>query len=432
MHRLLWGIKRRVVDLLNLDRMSEKYHVLSLNYLFLMLYTTLESVFVNTLLYTIHSDISIVIFYRGITYVASAVTMHAAAYLSQRRSPIASIRAGAFFYLATYLLLFFGMDNMQVLMIPVAILSGTGGAFYWTGHNLLVSHYSTKHNRDVGIAILGIIQGVMTLVVPVVSGFVISLMPGTTGYRIMFGVGMAAVVVQLFEQRRLAPVEQKKHVSQAKLAFKLLRRKLSFKYMMGYEYFRGFRDGAFAFLLNMVLFEIITNESLVGINTFLTGIAAITGSWVYGRFVQPSMRPKIALLATTVLTVFSLTLAVSMSVGTVMLFSLVNSFVTLFIIYSVNNSTYDVLGQNETTRRCMSEMLAIREGAIAFGRMSGLAVLMVFPHNQKGYVGAILVLTASQFIGSLLIALTQRLLDRKRWVVQPVAAAAAEAKEPDA
>lgn len=413
LRRLLGGIRRKTVDALNLDRMSEKYHVLIINYIFFMLYTTLESVFVNTLLYTVSSDISIVIFYRAVVYFVTAVTIHIAAYIGKKKSPTLVIRLGAALYFLTYIALFFGLSHMKQLMFFVATLSGAGSGFYWSGHNTLVVYYTRKDNRDTGIAILGIIQGIMTLLVPVVSGYVITAMGGINGYRTMFGVGMAAVAIQIYVLAKLYPVEQAKHISQAKLALKFIRRKLTVKLMMFYEIIRGFRDGAFAFIMNMLLFEIITSESLVGINTFLNGAAAIIGSWVYGRFVKPHMRSQISFIAVAILTATCFPLFAAMVPWTVMSFSTVSSFLTLFILYSISNSTFDVVSQNETMRECLSEMMAFREGAIAFGRLLGLAVLLFLPHDQKGYVISILTLTASQFIAVGLMHLTQKLLERK-------------------
>lgn len=414
MKRFVQPIKLRIVDILNLDRMGEKYNVLTLNYVFMMIYVTLESVFVNTLLYTVHDDVSIVIFYRSITFVTAATTMFLAAYCNQRISPTFTVRVGAVFYLFVYILLFFGMNHMNILMYPIAFCVGTAGSFYFTGHNLLVSNYSRRDNRDIGIAILGIVQGIMTLLVPLISGFVISWMPGTTGYRVMFGIGMLAVGAQLYVQRNLAPVETSRKTSQLHLALKQLKQRVTYKLMLGYEFFRGFRDGAFGFLFNMLLFEIITEESLVGINTFLAGFASIVGSWMYGRFVKPDKRAKVTFIVTSLLMAFSLLLVFALNIATVMIFSLLNAFLALFILNSVNNTTYDVLCQNEITLRSMSEMLALREVSMTFGRLAGMGVLLLFRHSLEGYIWTTIILVASQFIVCYLLAKTQLILDRKR------------------
>lgn len=413
LNRLVRGIGRRTADMLSWDIMSGDYHVLMANFVLLLVYTTIESTFVNTLLYTVHPGIAIVIFYRAIVYTVTALCMHLAAYVAQKKTPLTVVRLGAAFYLLTYALLFFGLDHMQTVMIPTAILSGTGGAFYWVGHNQLVPRYTSQRNREVGMSIIGILQGVTQLIVPVVSGYIISWTPGSTGYRIMFGVGVATALLQMRVQRRMAPVEQPRHDSKARLAFKMLFKKRSFKLMFAFESLRGVREGAFAFLLNMLLFEIVTDESLVGINTFLTGAAAILGSWVYGRAVRRKMRGRVMLLATAILIGACIPLYFVMLPATLMAFTVLSSFFTLFAGNACSNTVYDIVGQNATTRKCMGEAIAIRENALWVGRMVGLGILMALPHTQKGYIVSILILTFAQLLAGFAMVAAMRTIDRK-------------------
>lgn len=406
---------QRISAFLGLDMMGKSYSTLTGVYLFLMIYTTLESVFVNTLLYKISSEMSYVMLYRGITYVAAAVAMHIAAYISKKLSPIWVVRLGAMLYLVMYMLLFFGMDNMEVVRHPLAVLSGAAGAFYWSGHNALVLGYTNRQNRDVGISILGMISGIITLLVPVIAGFVISGMPGIWGYRVMFGMGMLAVAVQVYFSFRLAPLPQRgKKRSYFGLALQLIRQRSAYRLMLLYEVFRGCRDGVFAFILNMLLFEIITNEGLTGVNTFLTGIMAILGSYVYGKLVTPDKRTRFMVLSTTVLLLTGSILYAAMNVGTLMFFTVVNAFFQLFFINICNNSTYDLTSHSRTARRCSSEMYAIREIALATGRLIGLGVMSAFPATQFGYVTVMLLLTALQYVTALLMKQAGKKVRRKR------------------
>jgi len=408
-------IKCHALELLGMDHMNQKFKVLALNYIFLMVYFTLESVFVNTLLYRITPEMSIVIYYRAVVYLVTALSMNLAAYLSKRFSPVTVIKLGALSYLIMYLVLFIGMDHMDRLMYVVAVLSGCSTGLYWCGHNFLITHYTSRENRSIGVSILGLVQGTITLLVPVLSGFVISLMPGNAGYRVMFGFGMLAVILQSGAQKRLAPVEVKKHTNDYRLAFKLFWHKTTCKLMLGYEMMRGFREGTFTFFLNMVLFEIITEESLVGINTFLIGVLSIAGSWAYGKLaVGAGRRIKLAFAATTLLLLFCAMLFVAPTAPTVMLFSMGNAFLGVFIMYSCNTYSYDVMGQNETTRQCLAEMGGIREVALTAGKLAGMFVVTRFPSTITGYTQAMCLLIGSQYLTAMMIKLTRDTLDRKQ------------------
>ncbi len=405
--------------MLGLDLMSEQFHMLACNYVFLMIYATLETVFVNTLLYRISPEMSIVILYRGMTFLSSAVTMHAAAYIGRKTSPVHVVRIGGVLYLAMYAVLFFGMEHMDALMYATAFLSGTAGAFYWAGHNMLIPHYTRPANRDVGLSILCVIQGFATLLVPVITGEVISFTSAgfgspDIGYRIMFGVGMLTVLAQVRYQRKLPYVESTAHESKLGLAARLCVRSAAVRYAMCYELVRGFRDGTFMFILNMLLFELVKSESLVGVNAFLTGAMSIFGAWAYGRWVTPKLRVRYTLVATTFMFVCCFSLYLLPSVATVMIFAMINAFFALFVVNTSANNAIDALTENALCRKALGELLSIREGFLAAGRISGLLVLMLFPDDMNGVISAMLALTASQYLLAALIALSRRISERKQ------------------
>lgn len=409
----LRGIKRYTVNALRLDHMRAEYLVLAANYIFLMIYATLESVFVNTLLYRITPAIEVVILYRGIVFVTSAAGMQAAAYMVRKSTPVTVIRLGCVFYLLMYLSLFFGMNCMQVMMYPSAILAGLGGAFYWSGHNTLVTHYTSAWDRDVGISILCVIQGGATLFVPILSGAVISFFYNLlgsvdTGYRVMFGAGMLTTVFQVLYQRRLKPVEQAGRQSEIRLAVRLFRDSLTYRYTVCAEILRGFREGAFGFILNMILFELITSESLVGFNALLTGIASILGAWAYGKLVTPSSRMRYTLVAVTMVFLGCVLMLFFQKAAVVMLYAVINAFFALFILNIASNTTFDVFMQDETARRCLTESLAIREICLTVGRILGLMLFMAFPATLTGELCALLILSFSQYFLAFFIHLTAK------------------------
>jgi YQGE family putative transporter len=318
-----------------------------------------------------------------------------------------------------YAALFFGMDHMKSLMYVTAFLSGTAGAFYWAGHNTLIPHYTTPQNRDIGVSILCIIQGAATLFVPIFSGEVISFTDAVfgspeIGYRVIFGLGMLTVAAQVRYQRRLPAVEPPLRKSKIRLAVKLFARKLTLRYCLCYEFLRGFRDGAFAFILNMVLFELVTSESLVGLNAFLTGVLSILGAWAYGKLVTPRLRVRYTVIAATAMSAFCSLLFAFPSVPVVMLFAVVNAFFALFISNVSSNSTIDALTENALCRKALGETLSIREGFLALGRVSGLSVFFLVPDDLPGKTAAMLALTLSQYLLALLVWLSRRISTRKQ------------------
>jgi len=411
----LKGVGRKISDALGLELMGDKFKALALNYLIFMIYFTLESVFINTLLLRVSGgDIQSVLIYRALTFAFSAVAMNLASAFSRTLDSIRIIRAASALYVLMFVTLLFATESLFLLIYVIGALSGLAGGFYWAGHIVLLTNYTTQQNRAVGIAIITVSQGVMALLMPLVSGAVIGFMPGMVGYRVMFVIAILAVFVQVLSMRKLTPVEAEQKKSDFGRAARLCFGRLILRIMLALEFARGLRDGVFAFFLNIVLFEIVSSESLVGFNSFLAGVASIVAAWLYGKVITVRNRGQVAGLCVTALMLFCAMLLFVLNPLTIILFSLVNTFLAMFINNSAMNNSFDVFGFNDETRSMMTELIGFREIALVAGRVGGIVVVSLFPANLQGYVHAMLTLTAVQYVVALLLYISRRVSDRER------------------
>ena len=403
------GIKRKVFDALGIELMSDKFNVLAVNYVFLMVYFTLESIYVNTLLLRLSDgDIQAVLAYRAVTFAFSAVGMSLGSIFSHKINSVVAIRTAGGLYVLLFLTMFVGMEHLGSLIFPVGAISGLAVGFYWLGHNVLLTHYTTQHNRAVGIAIMTVIQGALALSMPLVSGIVIGLSPGMAGYRVMFGVAIGAVLAQVAFMRKLSPVSNTQKRGEMLLALRLIWRRLMLRIMIAMEFARGLREGVFIFFLNILLFEIVSSESLVGFNSFLAGSASIAAAWLYGRIAKPDNRMLMTGISATAMLAFCSLLLFALAPVTVILFNVVNAFLAMLIMNCTVNNTFDALGWDDASRGVMTELLAYREVAIACGRIAGVVALSLFPATLQGYVHAMLALIATQYLVVLLMYASRR------------------------
>lgn len=413
--QLARGLKRKAYDALSLDRMNDKFKILAINYIFLMVYFTLESVFVNTLILRVSGgDMHAVLLYRAFTFAFSAIGMNLASVFSHKISSVTAIRVAGALYVLLFSILFVGMERVYSFIYFVGAISGLAGGFYFSGHVVLLTNYTTQQNRAVGIAIVTITQGVTTLLMPLISGIVIGLMPYMIGYRVMFGFAIAAVLAQVSFMRKLSPVPGAQKKSEMRFALNLIFERTILRAMLTMEFVRGLRDGVFAFFLNIVLFEIVKSESLVGFNTFLAGLAAILAAWLYGRLVTPRNRAPIVAAGITALLVFCSMLLLSLTTLTIILFSIINAFLAQIIVNCAMNNSFDIMGQDETTRGVLTELLGFREIAMMCGRIGGVVVVSLFPSTLRGYVYAMLTLTAIQYIMAFMLYVCRRISDREQ------------------
>jgi MFS family permease len=365
-------------------------------------------------------DIYAVFIYRGFTFFFSAVAMIYLAIFSHKIDSIKAIWLSGIVYILMFATLFILLDALDMwVMYLLGALGGFAGGLYWSGNSVLLTSYTTRANRSVAIGVAGMIQGALTLITPLVSGFAINNLPGMTGYRVMFGVAVVVIIFQFNFTRKLLPIPRQPYrPNSLRFAARLVIKKLTLRMMLGIEFIRGFRDGALLFFLNILLFEIVQSESLVGVNAFLTGALAITGNWVYGRIFTPRRGPLIAAGATSLMIAFGSLLLFFLNTSTIIFFTMVNAFCAVFLINSISNNTLNIFAENKTVRNHMVELVSFRESVIQFGRITGLLVVALFPKNQNGYVLAILTLTAAQYIAVLLLFLTRRVQERKERKVE--------------
>lgn len=413
--QLLRGIRRKTVDVLGLDLLSKQYATLALNYIFLMVYYTIETVFVNTLIYRVtDGNMNSVLLYRGLAYLFSAVGMNICSAFARIITPTRAIKAAGLLYVLLFGLMFGWMDHLENLMYYIGSLAGLAMGFYWSGHNVLLTLYTTPRNRAVGIGITGIISGVMNLTLPLIFGFVLQWMPGMTGYRVVFGVAIATILAQFYQMNRLTPVERKHRRRDYPFVLKLVMRKLSLRVMFLFEFFRGIREGAFTFFLNMLLFSLVTDEALVGFNSFLTGVFSILAAWVFGRIVTAQRRVKLALLSIGIIFVGCIGLLFHLSVVTVLVFGAINTFLAYFFNNIGTHICYDAMSENESLRSIITELTGLREAAMGAGRITGLVILACFPKHLDGYLYAALTLTGIQFITVALMRWSENIQTRKK------------------
>ena len=404
------GIGRRVYDALGLEKMGDKFQALTINYTFLMVFFTLEMVFVNTLILRVSGrGIYGVLLYRVFSYAFSAVVMNVVSVFSRKINPIMAIRVSCGLYVLLFSVLFIGMERLASFIYFFGALTGMASGLNFSGHVVLLTNYTTQQNRSVGVAVITVIQGVMALFIPLVFGMVIGFLPGMSGYRVMFGVAMGVVLAQVSFVRKLTPVHTTQEKGEFKLALGLISRQLILRVMLVAEFARGMRDGVFAFFLNIVLFQIVNSEILVGFNTFLAGSASISAAWLYGKIGTPRNRAPLVGICVSILIVFCSILLFSLSPLTILMFSIINSFLAQMISNSTMNNSYDILGSDDERRSVMAGLLGFREIFLMSGRICGVVVVSLFAAAAEGYVYAMLTLTAIQYIVAVLLYIAIKL-----------------------
>lgn len=398
--------KRTIGDLLkgilNGGKLSSSfYRFLVVHTCFLVFYG-MPHVFINTMLLGQTNDVKVVVMYNVTFFVGSAVSMLAAAGILQKTNSGITAVIGILGYNVLYLLLIMLGGNASRWHLWLGLLAGLADGFYWISYGHLLSDVTDISNRDSGLAIVNICGNIVNLTIPLLAGIIINALGGTRGYNAVFGVafvvsGITCVLALRLPKRHMAGRTRADYP----YTLRSIRRNRHLFYGLSAQCCKGIREGAFTFILSTLLYQLVKNELLVGVNTFLSAAAAIASYIIAGRLLSITNRVQYMGVAVTVLSGAALLCILHLSPVMVIIYTVVNAFFAGFLENSTYTTFLDMMQLTPEMNDHRPEVLAINDTVLEIGRCVGLAVFIainVFVGENVGVqVWSLLLLTLTQF-----------------------------------
>lgn len=340
-----------------------------------LLFTTIPGVFINTFFFRQDGRISTIAVYNSIVCFGTAMCMHLSSRISLKKSPAFVMRIGIAIYNVFYIVLLLLQHDAAHYTVLLGLLNAVASGFYWQGYNEMVKLCTEEGNLDRTVSLIGLANSVVTLVIPLFSGLVITYCPGMTGYTIIF---VLSFISSLYTTYLSTKLENKKihGVSNIPAVYRYIfthRRVLAGDCA---ELLRGIRNSAFPIFLSIIFFKFVTNEALLGVNNMLCGVVSIVAYIAAGKVVRPGNRLKSLLYATLITVVIFLPLFFVMNAAAVFVLAIVNAFVCAFIdnpAFAVFYALFDEPAEGIT----FSQIMATHEVFFATGRVIGFVLLTV-------------------------------------------------------
>ncbi len=406
-------IKSRAADALGTSVLPKKFMTFAGVHTCFLIFTNLHGIFINTLLIRVTGNNSITLWYNVIFFFCFAVSMPLGAIYMRKTSPSVSSRTGILLYIIMYITFFALMltGTLAAGMPIIAILSAFAATAYWIAYNVMLIEFSSENNRDVGLSLMGMTGGMVSLIMPTASGLVIGSFSGMAGYYVMFGISLAvAIVTIVLNVLKVPPIPSKTKQTYFKLALRDVFSNKLWKICMLCEFVKGLREGTFAFFLNVLLFGLVQNEALIGLNTFLSALLSILANWTIGRFLRPQHRIRWIFTGVTVLFVASGMLFFKLSAVTIILMSVLNAYFNIILLNPIAAILFSLFGRTENGAKAKYEFLGIKDFSLGIGRGLGVIIILLFPQTQLGYLVAMCALTATQYITMFLASRAVKLL----------------------
>lgn len=394
----LHDIGEHILFATGLSRMSSAFLTFLSVHLGFVIFSNLQTVFINTLLIRVTGNSNAVLLYNIMFHSCSAAFFYLSFKMMKNRPPVLTIRIGVLGFAVLYFVFFCIFNHLARFWPVLAALHGLANAFYWTSHIRLIGQYTTDDNRDRALGFTGLVNGFGSLFVPMVSGSVISLAGGMSGYIIMLALSLAVAVATFFLARKLHPVEPFGGHTRYLYMLKLYFTQKLFRYVGLGEFVKCFRDGLMGFYLNILLFQIIESEALVGFNTLLTGGATIFASFVYGKIITARRRISSMYIGTSLLVFCTLGLFLQLSPLTIILYGMLNAFLNIFICNPSGTILYHLANEISELKALQGDFYGVKESFVVGGRLVGFLFVLFFPTLSP--VVVLLVIALSQYLMS--------------------------------
>lgn len=337
----------------------------------------LSGTFVNVYLWKVKNDFALIGWFAFSHQVTMAITFWLAGKWVKEGNKMNALRLGvavsAVFYLLVLLL---GRSAINWILL-LGVVQGLASGFFWLAFNVVYFEITNRDNRDRFNGWAGLLGSGAGMIAPWVSGFVISRLPGTTGYRWIFAVSLGifvlGVVASFFlKKRKVEGTYDWLH------AFRILRRsEEAWRPVFAALFAQGVREGVFGFIIGLLIYIATQNEMNIGNFSLITSALALVSFMVAGRFVKPRTRKWAMLVGVVVMIAVILPFFWSVRYSTLLVFGIGTAlFIPLYTI-PMTSSVFDLIGRDEESAKQRVEYVVMREVGLNLGRMAGTLVFIL-------------------------------------------------------
>ena len=215
---------------------------------------------------------------------------------------------------------------------------GFADACFYGVNTMQMLAFTKDENRDQFNGILGLISGIISLVLPILSGYTIQYFQDFTGYRIIFGFAAVCIAVSLFFTMGLNVPMPKKTASIGSTLKRILGNGNCMRCIIA-NALTHCRASVLGTFLTMLVYNLISNEAIIGLRSSLSSIAGLVSVALYGMFIRSGNRTKGSVLAMGLVLLPCIWMLFEVNVAVLMVFTVVYSFASIFMD-TPNSFTY--------------------------------------------------------------------------------------------
>lgn len=369
------------------------------------------NIFVNTFLLRAFGSGSAEIFrYNIVLAVVQPLAMLTSFFISSRFGYVCTQIVGFVFYGIVSLALCVFEGEIAFLYPLFGVILSFGAGYYYAVYSVEMLQLTRDDNRDVFMGTVSLIGSVLSLLLPLLSGAIVSFAGAEIGYKIVFGLEALLAAAALFFTTRLRKLGKGGSVRKFGAVLAAVMKDKNGRRIMianGLDNCRGFTVGVYVTILIAGMIE--KNEFLTGLNSSIGTAMGILSAFLYGILIHRKNRYTSALTASLLGLTACVCLWIRLDVVTLMVFSAVYASTNIFISTPVLNTHFrvmDYLG----VRNLGAEVHTARELFVSAGRILGVFVAWFIPKTAFGTVFVLFLLLLTNLVNARIIHTVDRSL----------------------
>jgi YQGE family putative transporter len=337
--------------------------------------TVLSGAFVNIYIWKLKSDFNMIIKYLIATYVTVPFIFYLCGYIGMHVDRLSIYKLGIVFHSIFYLFVLFAKEKIADNLVIFGVIYGIAMGFYWFGYHIMTIDYTEIGEREKFYAATSIIGSVSSIFGPLISGFIIHLLPDLKGYYVIFAVSSFLMLssVALVSPLKSAPIRKPYKIED--LIF--TKNKKWLKTMIGYFFLSG-KDAVSAFLISILVVKTTGSEFTFGKLTFFVSFIAVTTSYLLGRFVKQNTRSRYVLTGAILYFSIAFILIYKINFQTLIIYSVLSSIAEIMVRIPFSAYAMDLISIDANVHERKMEYIVARDVPIAIGRVTSLVIFMIF------------------------------------------------------
>lgn len=349
--------------------------LLAVNGMF-VLASALSGAFLNVYLWKSRQDYMMIAWFTLAQQIALGSTFWIAGKWVKEGNKMNALRLGIAVAGLFYLLILGAGQNAIHYIWPLGLLLGMSLGLFWLAFNVVYFEVTDAENRDWFNGWVGLLGSMTGILGPWVSGWLITLLHGEKGYRLIFTMSMiifgCTVLLSFFLKKR--KVSGKYDWTEGIKRLKETDR--TWRFAMGGLVMQGIREGVFFFLIFLLVYTATSQEARLGQFMLITSAVSLVSYWAAGKWFKPTYRSYGMLVGAIIMLLVIVPLLWKVNYTTLLILGIGTSlFIPLYMLPAIAVS-FDLMGTNRNNAEKRVELVVVREISLMVGRIAGLLIFI--------------------------------------------------------